>query len=182
MLAFLLLYAAGNASVYAIQASPHVIHETQPDGTRIQLHIHGSEQFHWHGDLAGFTVLRDKGRHMYTRLGKDQRLAPTTCEVGKAGLVAKGLKKRILPPGHIMRQLRAGSYSTPAVDEVNLDSEVNTMDVLLVQRALLDELFFLTDEQQRHADVAPLVSGMPAADGVIGMGDVLVIQRRALGL
>ena len=114
LLTCLLLCIADPVPVYAVQASPHIIHETQPDGTGIQLHIRGSEHFHWHEDLAGFTVLRDRGRYVYARLGKDQRLAPTPWEVGKVDPVATGLKRRILPPAHIIRQQRAGSYSLPA--------------------------------------------------------------------
>lgn len=114
LIACLLLYTVGPVPACAIQASPHVIHETQPDGTGIRLHIRGSEYFHWYEDLAGFTVLRDKGRYVYARLGKDRQLVATTWEVGKVDPVARGLKRRTLPPAHIIRQRRAGSYALPA--------------------------------------------------------------------
>ena len=37
-------------------------------------------------------------------------------------------------------------------------------------------------EQMDHGDVAPLVNGSHAPDGVINAADVLVIQRKALGV
>ena len=107
LFACLLLYTVKPVPAVAVQASPHLIHETQPDGSRIELHIRGSEHFHWHEDLAGFTVMRDRGRYVYARLDA---------------------------------------------------------------------------EQQLHADVAPLSGGLPAPDGMFNLGDVLVIQRMALGL
>jgi hypothetical protein len=33
----------------------------------------------------------------------------------------------------------------------------------------------------KNADVAPLINGLPAPDGVIGIGDVVVILRRIVG-
>ena len=124
LFACLLLYTVNPVPAFAVQASPHVIHETQPDGSGIELHIRGSEHFHWHEDLAGFTVLRDRGRYVYAALGKDQRLVPTSWEVGKVDPAARGLKKGILPPGHIIRQQRAGSYALPAAGGSSLQAAV----------------------------------------------------------
>jgi hypothetical protein len=73
--------------------------------------------------------------------------------------------------------------STPADGDINLDGKVDAADVLLALRALLEGLELLDDEQQLHADVAPLSGGLvPSPDGVFNLGDVLVIQRMALGL
>ena len=72
--------------------------------------------------------------------------------------------------------------STPADGDVNMDGRVDVVDVLLAQRALLEGPGLLDAEQQLHADVAPLSGGLPAPDGMFNLGDVLVIQRMALGL
>lgn len=40
----------------------------------------------------------------------------------------------------------------------------------------------LTADELAHGDVAPLVAGVPAPDGVIDAGDLLVIQRKVSGL
>lgn len=39
-----------------------------------------------------------------------------------------------------------------------------------------------TQDQLDHWDVAPLVNGTPVPDGLFDLGDLLVIQRKALGL
>jgi hypothetical protein len=58
----LILSLVHSSPVPAIQASPHTIHEKQPDGSVIALRLRGDEYFHWHEDRAGYTVVRDKGR------------------------------------------------------------------------------------------------------------------------
>jgi hypothetical protein len=63
---------------------------------------------------------------------------------------------------------------------LNGDGVVNVADVLLAERILLGRLT-PTQVQLIHGDVAPLVGGVPAPDGQFNLGDVLVIQRKALG-
>ena len=70
--------------------------------------------------------------------------------------------------------------STPADGDINMDGNVDIVDVLLAQRALLGQIT-LTSSQLLHADVAPLSGGVPAPDGLFNPGDALVIQRFALG-
>ena len=65
--------------------------------------------------------------------------------------------------------------------DINNDGVVNVVDVLLAQRVLLGTLN-PTAEQLMHADVAPLVNGEPVPDGIFNAGDLVVIQRKALGL
>ncbi len=96
-------------------ASPHAILETQPDGSKIVLHIRGNEHFHWQEDADGYTVLRDKKRYVYARRSPRGRLVPTAWEVGKISPKAKGLLKRILPdrPKILPRRVGAEQESTP---------------------------------------------------------------------
>jgi len=65
--------------------------------------------------------------------------------------------------------------------DINLDSSVDTVDVLWGLQTLLG-LRTLTPSQELHGDVAPLVSGYTEPDGVFGLGDVLLIQRKVLGI
>jgi hypothetical protein len=65
--------------------------------------------------------------------------------------------------------------------DVNEDGIVDVADLLLAQRALLGQITLTTD-QLLHADVAPLLSGIPDPDGFYNLGDVLVIERKVLGL
>ena len=114
----LILSLVHSSPVPAIQASPHTIHEKQPDGSVIALRLRGDEYFHWHEDRAGYTVVRDKGRYVYARLDKNsQRLKPTPWEVGKVDPAAQGLKQRTLPPPAVIRQQRSGRFSLPAGSE-----------------------------------------------------------------
>jgi hypothetical protein len=65
--------------------------------------------------------------------------------------------------------------------DLNADGIVNVVDVLLAQQIVTNQLV-PTQDQLDHGDVAPLVNGVPVPDGVFNLGDVLVIQRKALGL
>lgn len=102
-----LLLLTHMSATYAINASPHPIDATQPDGTKIVLKVKGDERFHWQEDANGYTVLRDKGRYVYAIQGPDGRLAPSDIEVGKASPKAHGLQKRTLPSRAVINQLRA---------------------------------------------------------------------------
>jgi hypothetical protein len=74
-----------------------------------------------------------------------------------------------------------GSISSVADGDLNGDGLVNTADVLLSTRILMEQ-FTPTQDQIYHGDVAPLVNGIPVPDGLFSLGDALVIQRKALGL
>ncbi len=74
------------------------------------------------------------------------------------------------------------SNSFPLNDgDVNLDGQVNAADQLLVTR-IIHGNYTATPEQLQHADVAPLVNGIPKPDGKITTGDLVVILRKVLGL
>jgi hypothetical protein len=65
--------------------------------------------------------------------------------------------------------------------DINLDGAVNAADILIGQQ-VLGGTATLTPLQLIHGDVAPLVSGTPAPDGLFTLGDLLVIQRKVLGV
>ena len=65
--------------------------------------------------------------------------------------------------------------------DINLDGEVNVADILLGLQVLNDAAT-LSPEQFIHGDVAPLVGGVPDPDGLFTLGDLLVIERKALGV
>lgn len=73
----------------------------------------------------------------------------------------------------------AGVPSVPNGD-INGDWQVNAADVLLAQRALLGQSI-LSAEEFLRGDVAPLIDGVSSPNGVIDLGDVLIISRKALG-
>jgi hypothetical protein len=68
----------------------------------------------------------------------------------------------------------------PPDGDLNADNQVNAGDVLIASRIALG-LMTASIEQMDHGDVAPLLNGSPAPDGVIDVADVLVIQRKAIG-
>lgn len=76
--------------------------------------------------------------------------------------------------------LDIADYPVQADGDLNADSIVNTADVIIVRKILFGEIA-PTPYQLDHADVAPLVSGVPVPDGQITAGDLLLIQRKALG-
>jgi subtilisin-like proprotein convertase family protein len=65
--------------------------------------------------------------------------------------------------------------------DLNSDGTVNAADVLIATQILTSQRT-ITPEQMGHGDVAPLVAGQPAPDGQFNVGDLVVIQRKALGL
>jgi hypothetical protein len=84
----------------------------------------------------------------------------------------------------------AGSSSLTAFNEtvtpphdgdINGDGVVNVVDVMIAEQIAMGLLTPDTG-QFAHGDVAPLVSGVPAPDEKIGAADLLIIERKALGL
>lgn len=72
-------------------------------------------------------------------------------------------------------------FPVTADGDVNNDGTVNVIDIMLVTRHVLNQQM-LTAEQILRADVAPLSGGTPVPDGVVTAADLLVIQRKALGV
>jgi hypothetical protein len=73
------------------------------------------------------------------------------------------------------------SFPVTADGDLNVDGVVNAADVLLAQRIIPGKLP-LTQQYLDHGDVAPLVNGAPAPSGQFNLGDLLVIQRKAVDL
>lgn len=64
--------------------------------------------------------------------------------------------------------------------DINADGSVNAVDVLLASRFALG-LDIPTSQQLARGNVAPLVGGVPSpVDNVIGVDDLLLIQKKAL--
>ena len=73
------------------------------------------------------------------------------------------------------------SYPLIGDGDINVDGFVDVRDVLLAQQILLGQRTPSAVELS-HADTAPLINGIPASDGRFTLGDLLLIQRKALGL
>jgi len=72
------------------------------------------------------------------------------------------------------------ALDTPATGDINDDGVVDAADLMLA----LEFTFGTVPDagQMLRGDVAPLAGGIPAPDGQIDAGDVLLIQRKILGL
>jgi hypothetical protein len=70
---------------------------------------------------------------------------------------------------------------TPANGDINQDGVVNAADVLLATRIITGQYTPTTDEAVR-ADVAPFNGTYPTPDGQVNAGDLVRIQRMAVGL
>ena len=73
------------------------------------------------------------------------------------------------------------SLPIAANGDLNNDGFVNVVDVMIGQQILSGQVV-PTIEQLHYGDVAPLVGGVPASDGLFNVGDLVVIQRMARGL
>jgi len=82
------------------------------------------------------------------------------------------------PAGASSRRL---SFPASADGDINDDGLVDIRDVMLGRAILLDPALNPTPVQLQHGDVAPLPGGVPAPDGQFTLGDLLVIERKALG-
>jgi len=70
--------------------------------------------------------------------------------------------------------------SQPVDGDINVDGVVDASDVLLAIQ--ITQGMRIPDAVELvHGDVAPLIGGVPAPDGVVNTADILVIQRKALG-
>lgn len=76
--------------------------------------------------------------------------------------------------------LDPASFPVLADGDLNNDGVVNTVDVLLGYQILNGDVS-PSATQLQHGDVAPLIGGIPQPNGVFNLGDVLLIQRKALG-
>jgi len=78
--------------------------------------------------------------------------------------------------------VRTASLSyVPSDGDMNLDGKVDISDALGTLRIAVG-ILQPSAEQKLHADVAPLVNGVPAPDGTIDVADALQILRKVVGI
>ena len=65
--------------------------------------------------------------------------------------------------------------------DLNGDGSVDIRDLLKAMQ-ILNGHYIPSQEEQHRWDVAPLVNGMPEANGQNNLGDYLVLERRVLGI
>jgi hypothetical protein len=65
--------------------------------------------------------------------------------------------------------------------DISGDGKVNAADLLLGYKILNNQIT-PTPYQFVHGNVAPLSAGVPSPDSQITAGDLLVIQRKVLGI
>jgi uncharacterized membrane protein len=86
--------APSQAPRRAMQASPHPVIVTQPDGSKVALRIHGNERLNWQTDMNGYPVVKTRsGKYVYATVDSKGRLTPTDQVVGKVDAAAAGIKK-----------------------------------------------------------------------------------------
>ena len=84
---------------------------------------------------------------------------------------------------HLAGYAPLDSASFPVWGDINDDRRVDPVDVLLASRAALG-LLTLDDAERTRGKVAPLVNGTPrpAGNAPLNTADVLLIERKALGM
>ena len=99
----------------AMPASPHPIHLSQPDGTKIILKVRGDEKLNWFEDEQGFTVVRKDRTYVYATLDSNDSLRSTDYLVGKVNPADLGLQPKIIPSATTQEQLRSKALAIPAL-------------------------------------------------------------------
>ena len=112
-IAVLTLVVDGTA--LAINASPHIFEELQPDGTPVRMLIRGDEYFHWLEDIDGYTVIRDETSRefQYALRDPDGRLAPTGFLVGRDDPGSAGLRRHVRPSQERVRERDFRNRTSP---------------------------------------------------------------------
>ncbi len=95
-----------------------------------------------------------------------------------AGLTSKG------KPVQQAELIRAATIDRPANGVLDPESTtgIPTISDAIIVLAFAMKAAVPTTAEILHADVAPLVHGVPQPDGKIDLGDVIVILRRVVGL
>lgn len=143
-------------------------------------------------DLAGYRVYYTDGNISLPFNGSDAAEGASPVEVGILGsapsITLNGLDSAKTYYLAVTAYNQAGQESsfsnivavnTPKGD-INDDGSVNLLDALLAQKMAVGKMN-ATSEQLSRGDVAPLINGIPAANGVIDTGDTVVILNIALG-
>ncbi len=115
------------AVLLAVPANPAPFETVQPDGTAVQIYLHGDEHFSWHEDAGGYVIKKDAkdAYWKYARPKTDMAGFDVIddAKVGKADPAALNLKKGELPEKNILRQqflrvILASADSTTALQTI----------------------------------------------------------------
>lgn len=120
----------------AVQASPHIVNLTQPDGSKITTFIRGDEFNHWYEDPSGYVILRNpENVYVYAQPDVQERslMQPTDRVVGKDSPAPDTPKGFLSPPGLVRQDgfIRPDSQGLGANLRANHTGIVRNLVVLL---------------------------------------------------
>ncbi len=86
----------GVTKLSAVPAYPYPIEETQPDGTKIKIHVRGDEFYHWTEDSDGYTIIQNDSKYWtYAQKNNFGDLKPSEHIVGKVSPKKLNIKKSL---------------------------------------------------------------------------------------
>jgi len=83
--------------VLAVSAVPWPIEKTQPDGTKITVHIRGDEKAHWFESLDGYTLMYNTQQYLvYATQDADKNMVPSAVHFSNKSVAPAGVAKGLL--------------------------------------------------------------------------------------
>lgn len=151
------LLGAMPSTALAVPAAPGLLKTVQPDGTPIEIYLHGDENFSWASSVDGMTLLRDTSGYWTVAMAKDGKAVPSdTRFVGRLARTLAPQTPVALPVGR------------PNSDKLRMRTQIDNSFPTKGHRKLLMLLVNFSDTRTTFSQIN--FHNMMNAEGYGGIG------------